>query len=151
MVSSTSPSHSPPYLPRHLDLCLNLHFSTFVLYFPRNIHDCMPSFLPVLHNMSDNSLTFSGLPALTSLLLSKRQPLQTAWSPLKISSTFCPLHLQHCFFSTYSACTTNISAFSWNEGTILLGEGENVATIIPTKWCICVYYMIVYIYIYIII
>ena len=49
----------------------------------------------------DNFLTFSGLlPA--HFFLWARHPLQVALSPLNIPSTLCPLHLQHCFFSTFS-------------------------------------------------
>ena len=48
-----------------------------------------------------NSLTFSGLfPAHFSLWA--RQPLHVALFPLNISNNLCPLHFQHCFFSTSS-------------------------------------------------
>ena len=48
-----------------------------------------------------NSLTCSALfPAHFSLWA--RHPLQVAFSPLNISNPLCPLHFQHCFFSTSS-------------------------------------------------
>ena len=48
-----------------------------------------------------NSLTFSALfPAHFSLWA--RHPLQVAFPPRNISNPLCPLHFQHCFFSTSS-------------------------------------------------
>ena len=48
-----------------------------------------------------NSFTFSGLLPGHFVLCPKHQ-LQEAFYPLNISNTLCPLHFQHCFFSTSS-------------------------------------------------
>ncbi len=150
-ISHPPPPFTTPSLCFLVLKCLNqLHFLTSHVSLP--LYSWLYAFFSSLcsPDLCDNSLTFAGLlPA--HFFLWARHPLQVALSPLNISNTWCPLHLQHCFLST---CSTTIELHfpemrSIFEGyvakccqTILLGEGENVATIIPPN--VCVYMISVY-------
>ena len=101
---SPPPSISPPPLSCSTpSLCFlvskchnQLHFLTWHLH---TTPFSPPYVLPPYFR--DNSLTFSGL-LFAHVFLWARHPLQVALSPLNISNTLCPLHFQHCFFSTSS-------------------------------------------------
>ena len=113
---SASTSISPPPLPFStpslcflVSTCLNqLHFLTLHLHASHSTSLWLYSWLYTLFSslcsspyFRDNSLTFSGLFS-AHFFLWARHTLQVAFSPLNISNTLCPPHLQHCFFSTSS-------------------------------------------------
>ena len=75
------------------DICIKMQ-KTMPLYAP---HDIFAITLSLSRHYS--------LP----IFLWERHPLQVALSPLNISNPFCPLHFQHCFFSTSS---TTISTYA---------------------------------------
>ena len=110
-ISPPPLSFSTPSLCFLVSKCLNqLHFLTLHLqtshstYTSLLLNSWLYAFFSSLCSslyFRDNSLTFSGLLS-AHFFLRARHPLQVALSPLNISNALCPLHFQHCFFSTSS-------------------------------------------------